>query len=68
MNGTVNPDTEIKNIGGSVAAVSIWQAFFHPADGKNASEITADPSEYQAHMANTAALLHEAFGFWWTGV
>ena len=20
-----------------------------------------------ANMANTAALLHEAFGFWWTG-
>lgn len=62
LNGTVNPDTEIKNIGGSVAAVSIWQAFFHPADGKNASEITADPSEYQAHMANTAALCVAAIG------
>ena len=62
LNGTVNPDTEIKNIGGSVAAVSIWQAFFHPADGKDASQITADPSEYQAHMANTAALCLAAIG------
>lgn len=29
--------------------------------------LTRDESDLIANMANTAALLHEAFGFWWTG-
>jgi GAF domain-containing protein len=29
--------------------------------------ILSDETDGIANMANTAALLHEAFGFWWTG-
>lgn len=29
--------------------------------------LARDESDLIANMANTAALLHEAFGFWWTG-
>ena len=29
--------------------------------------VIGDESDQIANMANTAALLHEAFGFWWTG-
>ena len=29
--------------------------------------VVSDESDQIANMANTAALLHEAFGFWWTG-
>ena len=29
--------------------------------------VVSDESNMIANMANTAAVLHEAFGFWWTG-
>ena len=29
--------------------------------------VVSDESDMIANMANTAAVLHEAFGFWWTG-
>lgn len=29
--------------------------------------IVSDETDLIANMANTAALLHETFGFWWTG-
>ena len=41
-----NPDEQIKNIGGAVAATSIWQAFFHPMEGYDASNITSSSTEY----------------------
>lgn len=56
VNASTNPDEEIKNIGGSVAAASIWQAFFQPADGYNASEIMSDTSEYIGKAVGTAVL------------
>ncbi len=44
----VNIDEQIKEIGGSVTAVNLWQAFFYPAEdsGKTADEIEADPDDY----------------------
>lgn len=44
----VNADTYVKSIGGSVTAVTMWQAFFHPSpdSGLTASDIKSDPSEY----------------------
>ena len=30
-------------------------------------ELVADESDLIANMANVASLLHETFGFWWTG-
>lgn len=56
VNASGNPDEQIKTIGGAVAATSIWQAFFHPAEGANAADIKADPSDYYAKAAGTAAL------------
>ena len=56
VNASGNPDEQIKTIGGAVAATSIWQAFFHPAEGVNAADIKADPSDYYAKAATTAAL------------
>ena len=32
-----------------------------------AASVVAGEMDLIAHMANVAALLHEAFGFWWTG-
>ena len=29
--------------------------------------VVSDENDMIANMANTAAVLHEAFGFWWTG-
>lgn len=29
--------------------------------------VTADESDMIANMANVAAMIHETFGFWWTG-
>lgn len=49
-----NPDEQIKNIGGAVAATSIWQAFFHPAEGVNAADIKSDSSEYVGKAIGTA--------------
>lgn len=55
VNGTSgNPDEQIKNIGGAVAATSIWQAFFHPAEGINAADIKSDSSEYVGKAVGTA--------------
>ena len=34
---------------------------------KQTESVVSDESDQIANMANTAALLHEAFGFWWTG-
>lgn len=34
---------------------------------KQIKSVVSDESDSIANMANTAALLHEAFGFWWTG-
>lgn len=34
---------------------------------KQIESIVSDETDQIANMANTAALLHEAFGFWWTG-
>ena len=41
-------DEKIKKIGGAVTATSVWQAFFSPADGYNASDVTTNASEYFA--------------------
>ena len=35
---------------------------------KQIQSIVCDETDQIANMANTAALLHEEFGFWWTGV
>lgn len=51
-----NPDEQIKNIGGAVAATSIWQAFFYPADGYDSSEIKADPSELLEKTVSSSIL------------
>ncbi len=44
----VSVDDKIKEIGGSVTATNLWEAFFHPAEdsGKTSDEIEADPSDY----------------------
>lgn len=34
---------------------------------KQIESVVGDETDQIANMANTAALLHEAFGFWWTG-
>ena len=34
---------------------------------KQIESLVSDENDQIANMANTAALLHEAFGFWWTG-
>lgn len=34
---------------------------------KQIQSVVSGESDHIANMANTAALLHEAFGFWWTG-
>jgi GAF domain-containing protein len=34
---------------------------------KQIESVVGGESDQIANMANTAALLHEAFGFWWTG-
>ena len=34
---------------------------------KTIASVISGESDQIANMANTAALLHEAFGFWWTG-
>lgn len=34
---------------------------------KQIESIVSDETDLIANMANTAALLHETFGFWWTG-
>ena len=34
---------------------------------KTIESVISGENDQIANMANTAALLHEAFGFWWTG-
>ena len=34
---------------------------------KQIESVVSDETDQIANLANTAALLHEAFGFWWTG-
>ena len=34
---------------------------------KQTESVVSDENDLIANMANTAALLHETFGFWWTG-
>ncbi len=34
---------------------------------KQIEAIVSDENDMIANMANTAALIHESFGFWWTG-
>ena len=34
---------------------------------KQSESVVGGETDQIANMANTAALLHEAFGFWWTG-
>ena len=34
---------------------------------KQIESVISDETDQIANMANTAALLHEGFGFWWTG-
>ena len=48
IDSSVNVDEQIKEIGGSVTAVNLWQAFFYPSEdsGKTAEEIEADPKDY----------------------
>lgn len=41
--GTVNYDQALKSTGGAVAATTVWQAFFYPADGEDPDKIEADP-------------------------
>ena len=41
-------DDQIKTIGGSVTANSIWQAFFQPAEGFKAEDIKTDADQYFA--------------------
>lgn len=52
--GDVNYDEMIKHTGGAVAATSVWQAFFYPADGVDPNEIYAD-AEIVRQTANLAA-------------
>ena len=48
-------DEQIKNIGGSVAAVSIWQAFFYATDG-DATAVTTDASDVMGAAAVSSLL------------
>lgn len=50
-----NYDQELHGTGGAVAAVSVWQAFFYPADGVDPETIKADP-EIVRMNANIAAV------------
>ena len=34
---------------------------------KQIESVVSDETDQIANLANTAAVLHEAFGFWWTG-
>ncbi len=54
--GSVNPDEEIDNVGGSVTATSIWQAFFRPAEGYNAEDIKVSWADYLGATITTGLL------------
>lgn len=47
-------DAQIKNIGGSIAAVSIWKAFFYPTNDQLASEIKVDVDEVKDTAVSSA--------------
>lgn len=72
--GDVNPDEYVKQIGGSVTATSLWQAFFHPApdSGMEASDIKVDASGYFLSAAGGALACGAGIGVMaaagWTGV
>lgn len=51
-----NPDKQIKNIGGDVAASSIWYAFFHPSEGNSADQIIIEPEELEAEVVTSWVL------------
>lgn len=53
---TFNYDQELHETGGAVAATSVWQAFFYPADGEDPTKIMADPDvvRMNANIAATA--------------
>lgn len=53
---STNPNDWVDSIGGAVAATSIWQAFFHPADGYTADQVVSDPSEYYDHAVGMGVL------------
>ncbi len=55
---SVNPDEYVKEIGGAVTAVNLWQAFFSPSEdsGKEASEIVASADDYFISAAGYGAL------------
>ena len=65
---------EVKQIGGSVTATSLWQAFFHPSpdSGLDASEIEVDASGYFVDGAVGLAACAAGIGIMgaagWTGV
>lgn len=42
---TINPDEYVKEVGGSVTAVSLWKAFFYPVGDKNPEDIEASLPE-----------------------
>ena len=66
-------EKQVKRVGGSLTAASVWQAFFYP-NGLDAEEITADPEEVYAQangmwvgtavlgIAGSAALVAAAVG------
>lgn len=72
--GAKNPDEYVKQIGGSVTATSLWQAFFHPSpdSGLDASEIEVDASSYFVDGAVGLAACAAGIGIMgaagWTGV
>lgn len=74
VDGEKNPDEYVKQIGGSVTATSLWQAFFHPApdSGKEAKDITVDASGYFVDGAVGVAACAAGIGIMaaasWTGV
>ena len=49
-----NPDEELKNTGGAVAAVSVWQAFFYPEEGVDPETLIADPDVIENFVNTTA--------------
>ena len=52
--GKVNYDEALHHTGGAVAATSVWQAFFYPAEGEDPEKIIAD-AEVVRMNANIAA-------------
>ena len=50
-----NYDEALHNTGGAITATSVWQAFFYPAEGEDASEIIADPEIAKLEAAGWTA-------------